>query len=359
VYVSLDNGSTWVTATTTVDANTWNLASQTLTGSSTLQVKVTDLAGNDGAVYSHAYVLDSTAPTVSITPSTTSLASNGTETVTFAFSEAVSGFELGDITASNGTFSALTQVGSSNSYTATFTASTIGSSVFGVSADSYTDVAGNLGAAGSSASVAVTPEIALGNLGNLIAPVEVNNQWYYHWDLNGDGVAGGATAGSVNGTQATSTIDTPTMTYLSTLFNHSITDAAGASGYVVNGNGTIDATHHYAWINGVHLSLSTANGVDTTPSSNTYLPGTAVSNNTTTANPTYDGLLGIWDSSNGTSTATSLGGAPSGWRNGGYWSATSPISGQHLIVYLDTGFVYTHGDTDSGYYVALQVLPVL
>ncbi|MEO5352825.1 MAG: DUF4347 domain-containing protein, partial [Magnetococcus sp. XQGC-1] len=66
VYVSLDNGSTWTAATTTVGANTWSLAGQTLTGSNTLQVKVTDTAGNDGTLSSQAYTLDTTAPTTTI-----------------------------------------------------------------------------------------------------------------------------------------------------------------------------------------------------------------------------------------------------------------------------------------------------
>jgi hypothetical protein len=65
VYVSLDNGATWNLASTTVGANTWSLAGQTLTGSGTLKVKVSDAAGNDGAVYSQAYVLDNTAPAIS------------------------------------------------------------------------------------------------------------------------------------------------------------------------------------------------------------------------------------------------------------------------------------------------------
>ena len=63
VQVSTDNGATWSTATTTVGANTWALAA-TLTGSNTLQVRVADTAGNVGAVFSQAYVLDTVAPTV-------------------------------------------------------------------------------------------------------------------------------------------------------------------------------------------------------------------------------------------------------------------------------------------------------
>ena len=65
VYVSIDNGSNWTAATTTVGANTWSLA-QTLSASSTLKVKVSDTAGNDGTVRSQAYVLDTTAPTATI-----------------------------------------------------------------------------------------------------------------------------------------------------------------------------------------------------------------------------------------------------------------------------------------------------
>ncbi|WP_139101456.1 DUF4347 domain-containing protein, partial [Marinomonas spartinae] len=67
VYVSLDNGASWTVATASVGSNTWSLAGQTLTESSTLKVKVTDKAGNDGAVYSQAYVLDTSAPTKTIT----------------------------------------------------------------------------------------------------------------------------------------------------------------------------------------------------------------------------------------------------------------------------------------------------
>jgi len=64
VEVSLDNGSTWTAATATVGQNTWSLAGQTLTAGNTLKVRVADTAGNNGAVYSQAYLLDAAAPTV-------------------------------------------------------------------------------------------------------------------------------------------------------------------------------------------------------------------------------------------------------------------------------------------------------
>ncbi|WP_173012847.1 hypothetical protein, partial [Niveispirillum sp. SYP-B3756] len=68
------------------------LAGQTLTGSNTLKVKVADIAGNDGTVYSQAYVLDTTAPTVTgITSSTADGAykTGATISIQVSFSEAV------------------------------------------------------------------------------------------------------------------------------------------------------------------------------------------------------------------------------------------------------------------------------
>lgn len=63
VQVSLDNGSTWNSATASIGSNTWSY-STTLTGSDTLQVRVVDVAGNTGTAYAQAYTLDTTAPAV-------------------------------------------------------------------------------------------------------------------------------------------------------------------------------------------------------------------------------------------------------------------------------------------------------
>lgn len=72
VYVSLDNGSSWTLATASTGANTWSLAGQTLTGSGTLKVRISDDAGNHGSAFSQAYVLDTTAPTISFSDVTLS-----------------------------------------------------------------------------------------------------------------------------------------------------------------------------------------------------------------------------------------------------------------------------------------------
>ncbi len=66
VEVSLDNGHSWMTAA--VDGTGWILSGVTLAGSDTLQVRVSDAAGNAGAPYSRAYVLDTSAPAQPSTP---------------------------------------------------------------------------------------------------------------------------------------------------------------------------------------------------------------------------------------------------------------------------------------------------
>ncbi|MFT3858106.1 MAG: Ig-like domain-containing protein [Aquabacterium sp.] len=64
VLGSLDNGSTWTDITSKVSGTTLAWDGATLVGASTLQLKVSDRAGNDGTPISQAYVLDATAPTI-------------------------------------------------------------------------------------------------------------------------------------------------------------------------------------------------------------------------------------------------------------------------------------------------------
>ncbi|WP_034294232.1 Ig-like domain-containing protein [Herbaspirillum sp. RV1423] len=104
VYVSLDNGATWTAATAAVGANTWTLAGVTLAGSNTLKVRVTDTAGNSGTVLTQAYVLDTTAPTISFSnvalsadtgaSSTDFITKTATQTVTATLSSAPAGTDI-------------------------------------------------------------------------------------------------------------------------------------------------------------------------------------------------------------------------------------------------------------------------
>ena len=103
-------------------------------------------------------VVDTAAPTVSVTASATALLAGQTSTVTFTFSEAVTGFALSDTTVSGGTLSNLVHVGLNAShqdiYTATFTPDVTNAEAGSVqvNASSYADSAGNAGAASSTVS---------------------------------------------------------------------------------------------------------------------------------------------------------------------------------------------------------------
>ena len=99
------------------------------------------------------YVVDNTAPTVTITgvPGTSSEAF----TATFTFSEAVTGFVVGDITLSNATASDFTAT-STTVYTALITPTANGAVTVDVAADVATDAAGNDNTAAARASSTYT-----------------------------------------------------------------------------------------------------------------------------------------------------------------------------------------------------------
>ncbi|SDG92484.1 MULTISPECIES: Ig-like domain-containing protein [unclassified Duganella] len=158
VEVSLNNGSTWVTANTSAGSANWSLSSQTLTGSNTLQVRVVDTAGNIGAASSSAYVLDTTGPTASLSSNVSILKSGEAATITLTFSEAVDGLTLTDLSAIGGTLGNLVATANPRVYTVQFTPdSGVLGLVGGVSlaANSYTDLAGNNGGGASSAAITI------------------------------------------------------------------------------------------------------------------------------------------------------------------------------------------------------------
>ena len=70
VKVSTDNGSTWTAATATTGSTTFSLSGATLSGSSTLMAKVVNTSLAEGTSLSKAYVLDTTAPTATLTAAT-------------------------------------------------------------------------------------------------------------------------------------------------------------------------------------------------------------------------------------------------------------------------------------------------
>ncbi|MGF6165127.1 VCBS repeat-containing protein [Pseudomonas sp. 2725] len=102
--------------------------------------------------------VDTVAPTVIVTGTALGSSTGSTSTVTFQFSETVSGFNLSDVAVTTtsgtprGTWSNFTQV-DGDTYTAMLTRTLGGSIKVDVVANSYTDLAGNPGAAGSSANL--------------------------------------------------------------------------------------------------------------------------------------------------------------------------------------------------------------
>ncbi|MYN27082.1 Ig-like domain-containing protein [Duganella levis] len=159
VEVSLNNGSTWVTASGSSGSAAWSLAGQTLTGSNTLQVRVVDAAGNAGAAASSAYQLDTTAPTVSLSSNVSVLKSGESAVITLTFSETPDGLALGDLTANGGTLANLVATANPRVYTVEFTPNAGLSGLLGsvtLTNNSYTDLAGNNGSGATSSAISIT-----------------------------------------------------------------------------------------------------------------------------------------------------------------------------------------------------------
>ncbi|VVN40314.1 hypothetical protein PS664_05370 [Pseudomonas fluorescens] len=113
-----DGGITW-TATLTPDAtvtDTSNLIVLNNTG-------VADLNGNAGVgtTNSNNYAIDTQRPTATIVVADTALRIGETSVVTITFTEAVSGFTLADLSAANGSLSALSSGDGGITWTATLT----------------------------------------------------------------------------------------------------------------------------------------------------------------------------------------------------------------------------------------------
>jgi hypothetical protein len=188
---------------------------------------------------------------------------------------------------------------------------------------------------------AVNSEIDLGaGNGKLIAPVLVEGQWYYYWDRSGNGAWNDA--------------DKTNHNTLDSIFN---LDINGNANPVAGGDTT--SVYRYATLGGVKLALPTFNGNNETLTAG-YQTGTAASGSSVSNNSSYDELLAIWDTNNGTSTGTDISGTPTGWANWWYWSASSSgQANQHVLVGLWNGWV-NNSEADTGdHFVALQVLPVV
>ena len=143
-----DGGITW-TATLTPSASR-TAASNVLTLDYT---GIADLSGNagTGTATSGNYAVDTARPSLAsaITISDTALKIGDTATVTFTFTEAITGFTTADVTAPNGSLSSLTTGDGGITWTATLTPSastTAASNVLTLDLTGIADTAGNAGA---------------------------------------------------------------------------------------------------------------------------------------------------------------------------------------------------------------------
>ncbi len=108
---------------------------------------VTDVAGNANLTATESLTVDTLAPGLVITALDPALTATESTTISFTFSEAVSGFDIDDITPVGGTLSNLVQSTTNpNVWTATFTQDgTLTAPSISVADGAYTDLAGNLG----------------------------------------------------------------------------------------------------------------------------------------------------------------------------------------------------------------------
>ncbi|WP_371262590.1 Ig-like domain-containing protein [Pseudomonas sp. H1h] len=154
--LSNDGGKTW-TATLTPTAGINDTTNLIVLDTGNVQ----DLAGNTGAsiAISNNYALDATRPTVTIVVANPHLGIGQTTQVTFTFSEAVSNFDLSDLSVTNGDLSHLSSADGGKTWTATFTPTanvTDPSNFIALDTGNVTDLAGNTGS-----TVAVSNNYAL------------------------------------------------------------------------------------------------------------------------------------------------------------------------------------------------------
>jgi hypothetical protein len=238
------------------------------TGSVTVGTGYTDLAGNTGTGNSDTVTIDRQNPTVTVDIVDASLSDgDNSSSVTFEFSEDVTGFDASDLTPVGGTLSDF--AGSGKSYTATFTATdgvaTTGSVAVGTG---YTDLAGNTGTAGSDTVVIDTlnPTVTVNIVDASLNDGDSSSNVTFEFSENvtgfdaGDLTPVGGTlsnfAGSGKSYTATFTATDGVATSGSVAVGTGYTDAAGNTGTGGSDTVVIDTLNPTVTVNIVASSLS-------------------------------------------------------------------------------------------------------
>lgn len=140
------------------DATTWTAtftpALNVTSSSNVITVNLTGVTDQFGTVgvgtaASNNFAIDTERPTAAVTMSDGALMAGGTSAITFTYSESVAGFTNADITAPNGTLTAVTSADGGITWTATFTPNANvrhATNVITLDLTGVTDLAGNAGA---------------------------------------------------------------------------------------------------------------------------------------------------------------------------------------------------------------------
>ncbi|MDT7524485.1 Ig-like domain-containing protein [Rhodoferax sp. TBRC 17198] len=366
--VKLYDGSTQVGSATTGGDGKWSITpgSALVNGTHTLTVKATDAAGNESAASSLNVTIDKESPRLSSnTPVDDATDVGISANLTLSFSENIA-LGSGNITlkAIDGAADVVIDVAShSNQLSISGNTLTINPSsdlargkqyAVQIGNTAITDTAGNTYAGISdlntlnfttSNSQPGDASISLGSMGKLIAPIQVEGNWYYFYDKSGNGVADSADAISLE--QLAINLGT-------------IASAITESNRTFTINGVTVKLPTYGGpvgVDGKPTSFGAKNG--TSYSANPLVSGDNLNDPTPNGNATYNDYLAIWDGINGSGTGTGQYGVPAGWLPiVNYWSATPSPNG-HAMVNLGAGMyggeVVAWTDNFTAYF-AFQVL---
>ena len=275
---SSDGGITW-TATLTPTANVNDTTNLIIVDTAGVQ----DLAGNLGAsiAISNNYALDATRPTVNIVVANPHLGIGQTTTVTFTFSEAVSNFDLSDLSVTNGDLSNLSSSDGGKTWTATFTPTanvTDPSNFIALDTSNVTDLAGNVGSTvavsnnyaldserPSATVVIANPNIGIGQTSQVTITF---NEAVSGFDLSDNAVANGTLSNLSSSDGGKTWIATLTPNANVNSANNAISvNSAGVSDASGNSGSGVSSSNNYA-INTVPVVVPpTVPTVPTTPTS--------------------------------------------------------------------------------------------
>ena len=257
----------------------------TPSGDADVVVTVAKDAATDGATntgpaqaVSATSTWDGTAPTVTITDVPERVNSRDPFTATFAFSEAVTGFDVADVTVTGGTKAASVS-GSGTTYTLAITPSGDADVVVTVAKDAATDSAANTGPAKAVSATAswdgTVPTVAIGGVPERIgstADLDVTftfSEAVTGFDVTDVTVTGGTKAASVSGSGTTYTLAiTPSgdADVVVTVAKDAATDSATNTGpaQAVSATASWDATAPTVEIGGVPERINSTAKLDVT-----------------------------------------------------------------------------------------------